>query len=387
MDHQNNTERIMFFVPSCNPGGTERVAQVMANELALQKFDVIIATMSTQKFPYPINKDISIYSIEKDFSYNNVLSKIFRFFYRAIKLRNLVKTNKVDIMISMGEYPILLNLVLPNKILKVARITNSMTSLFSYKDKILKKIIRKALLSTDLVILPSEHLKFEFEQSANNFRQLNNPIDIQNIQKLFKEKISLDPFFFKRYFIHVGQLVYQKNQSDLLIAFSKICRVYPNVGLVIIGEGNLREQLLEKVKYLGIENNVLFTGWLKNPFPFIRNAEAFVLSSRWEGLPNVLIESMACGCPIISYDVPTGPKSLLEDSKWGVLLKENSPDSLTKAMEKMLLDKIHQDKFKDRSVERVKDFDIKNVTKDFLEIVSYAYEKRYQKKFQYFNCS
>ena len=128
-----------------------------------------------------------------------------------------------------------------------------------------------------------------------------------------------------------GRLVEQKGFSVLIRAFARV-RESLNVRLVILGDGDRRGELEELVRHLGLENCVALPGFVDGPFFYMRRAKLFVLSSAWEGLPNVLIQAMACGLPVVSTDCPSGPAEILENGLWGRLVPVGDAESLTEAM-------------------------------------------------------
>lgn len=110
----------------------------------------------------------------------------------------------------------------------------------------------------------------------------------------------------------VGRLVPQKDFSTLLEAFFLVRAKRP-CRLIILGEGPMRQQLEGRVSALGLRDCVSLPGWVENPWAFVTRASLFVLSSRHEGFPGVLVEALACGCPAVSTDCPAGPSEIIED--------------------------------------------------------------------------
>ena len=102
--------------------------------------------------------------------------------------------------------------------------------------------------------------------------------------------------------------------------------------MIVLGEGPLRPTLLALAHNLHISEYVDFPGFVSNPFAYLAKAHLFVLSSRHEGLGNVLIEAMACGCPVVSTDCPFGPAEILENGRWGKLVPTEDPEALAQAM-------------------------------------------------------
>ena len=132
-----------------------------------------------------------------------------------------------------------------------------------------------------------------------------------------------------------GQLHKVKDHSTLLRAFARLAG-RPGMRLVILGEGPERASLEALVRELGLEGKVDMPGWEPNPFAFMSRARLFVLSSRSEGLSGVLIQALACGCPVASTDCPTGSREILEDGRWGALAPVGDDAALAKAMEEAL---------------------------------------------------
>ena len=128
-----------------------------------------------------------------------------------------------------------------------------------------------------------------------------------------------------------GRLSPQKDFGTLLRAFARVRAVRP-ARLAILGEGPSRRELEEQARQLGYERDVLLPGFQSNPFSWMKNAEVFVLSSRWEGLPGALIQAMACGASVVSTNCPSGPDEILENGKWGALVAVGDDEAMARAI-------------------------------------------------------
>ena len=153
----------------------------------------------------------------------------------------------------------------------------------------------------------------------------------------------------------IGRMKKVKDFSTLLRAFARLLDRRP-ARLIVLGEGRLRPSLLSLARELGIAEQVDFPGFQENPYAFLAKADLFVLSSRHEALPTVLIEAMACGCPVVSTDCPYGPREILEDGRLGPLVPVGDPEALAEAMARVLDEPPSQDLLRERasffSVER-----------------------------------
>jgi glycosyltransferase involved in cell wall biosynthesis len=133
----------------------------------------------------------------------------------------------------------------------------------------------------------------------------------------------------------VGRLAAQKDFPTLIRAFAHARQTHP-ARLLILGEGEERPALEALVQQLGIGSDVSLPGFVVNPYPYMARASLFVLSSRWEGLPGVLIEALYCGAPLIATDCPSGPREILAGGQYGQLVPVGDADALARAIEATL---------------------------------------------------
>jgi glycosyltransferase involved in cell wall biosynthesis len=160
----------------------------------------------------------------------------------------------------------------------------------------------------------------------------------------------------------VGRLVPQKDFPTLLKAFAHVHRKQP-ARLLILGEGRERAKLEALASELGIAEKVLLPGFEPNPYAFMSQASVFVLSSAWEGLPNALIEALACGCPVVSTNCPSGPQEILGNGAFGPLV----PVGEDRALAEAILHTLEQPPNSDRLRSRAAEFDIQTIAQQYLQ--------------------
>jgi glycosyltransferase involved in cell wall biosynthesis len=136
--------------------------------------------------------------------------------------------------------------------------------------------------------------------------------------------------------VAIGRLTQQKDFPTLLKAFAQVRRTRL-ARLVILGEGEERSALESLVQQLGLAQDVSLPGFVANPYPYLVHASLFVLSSRWEGLPTVLVEALYCGVPVIATDCPSGPREILSGGKYGLLVPVEDAAAMASAIESQLV--------------------------------------------------
>jgi glycosyltransferase involved in cell wall biosynthesis len=135
--------------------------------------------------------------------------------------------------------------------------------------------------------------------------------------------------------VAAGRLAPWKGFADLIDAMALVCAHRP-VRLLILGDGPLRADLQQRIKGHGLEHAVQLQGYVKNPLKYFARADIFALSSHVEGLPNVLVEAMMCGCTPVATDCPTGPREVLADGRYGYLVEPRNPHSIANGIVKAL---------------------------------------------------
>jgi glycosyltransferase involved in cell wall biosynthesis len=184
-----------------------------------------------------------------------------------------------------------------------------------------------------------------------------------------------DPWFHdpgRPVFVAMGRLVPQKDFATLIRAFARIDAT-PLPRLVILGQGPLRADLQALAAELGVGDRVRLLGFVTNPFPYVRHARAFVLSSLYEGFGVVLVEAMACGTPVIATDCPFGPAEILDGGRFGRLVPVSDPRALARAMRDALVGARPSPAV---LTERAADFDVERAADRYLEVFEAARLRR-----------
>ena len=205
-------------------------------------------------------------------------------------------------------------------------------------DKVLPMLASLFYRLADKIILVSKDTAEHFQKATNlpenKIKVIYNPV----VSRKMIEQSHTPPGhdWFDRpnstLLLSAGRLTAQKDFATLLRAFSLVRTSLPSVKLIILGEGEERSKLEQLSRELKIEKDVQLPGYVLNPFTYMAHADLFVLSSRWEGFANVLVEAMACGTPVVSTDCPSGPAEILQNGKYGELVPVNNPSALAEAI-------------------------------------------------------
>lgn len=172
---------------------------------------------------------------------------------------------------------------------------------------------------------------------ATRFHIVRNPVITEKLYQLSKETVN-HPWLTNKevpVILGIGRLTRQKDFGTLLKAFHIVQQDIPS-RLIILGEGGMRRELTKLIRGLKLKEYVDLPGFTPNPYPYIKNADLFVLSSRWEGSPNALTEALALGVPVASTDCPSGPKEILQNGRFGPLVPPGDYKALAEAMIKVL---------------------------------------------------
>jgi len=336
----NQPKKIYFLLPGLTFGGAERVIFTLCNELDRKRFSPTLVLFSQEGMPLELLKsDVRILDL-----------KINRIRYAVFSLLKLIRREKPDIVFGgWGEVSAFLAPFIPffKRTKFVARETNVVSEHVKRKEI---KFFYRFYNNFHRIIAQSDDMKRDLIENIqiqpNKIVKINNPVDLDFIrfQMISAEKLFDESF---RNVVAVGNLSERKG-FDLLLNVFKHLKDKP-IRLHILGEGRDREKLLAQKEKLGLEN-VKFLGRKENPFPYLQQADLFVLSSRYEGFPNVLLEAGACGTYALANDCPGGIDEIIQPQINGEIYPINDVKGFANEIER-LSDKKYDKEFIQESIE------------------------------------
>jgi glycosyltransferase involved in cell wall biosynthesis len=196
---------------------------------------------------------------------------------------------------------------------------------------------------------------------------LPNPLDLERIRELAAEPIGEAHWPSGPVLVHVGRFTYAKDHDTLMRGFA-LLRAQRPATLLLVGDGEDEARVRALCTELGLDNDVRFMGFTRNPYALLARGTLSVLTSRFEGLPNVLIESMAVGVPILSTACQYGPVEVLGDNEYGVLVPVGDAAALAQAAARLLDDPEERRRLIERGRRRALDFDRGRVGRDYEEL-------------------
>jgi glycosyltransferase involved in cell wall biosynthesis len=337
--------KLAIFVPSLCGGGAERVMAILANGFASRGYSVDLL-VAQREGPYlsSLSPDVRIVDFQRE-GVLACLPALVRYLRRErprALLAALSHTNVVSLIANrLAGSPT--RIVISERSSFAAKIPRNRTMRFKAMHLLMRLTYRWASAVVVVAQALGDELRERFGLTGSVIHFVPNPV--VNADMLALARQPLDERFFpagQAAILGAGRLTAQKDFETLIRAFA-LLRSRRDARLVILGEGPDRGKLESLVEQLGLRQHVVLPGFHENPFAFMRAADLFVLSSRYEGMPGVMVQAMACGTPVVSTDCPTGPAELLEGGRWGRLVPMGDPVALAEAMERTLAEEVHPD--------------------------------------------
>lgn len=377
IDRKQEQKKIMLLVPMLHQGGFERICALTA-KLLNHKHQVYLVIFSSEDMIYDVTGvnliDLNLGTVPSK------IGKILNIFKRIKQVRELKKKMGIQITYSFGT---------------TANLVNVLTKV---KDKVwvgirgygaLEEHLQLIAGRADRVVSCTKIMEHDIAElvKVKSSATLYNPCDVKGLQELAEEPVDER---FQEFFKRNGKTIVSMGREDDIKGFWHLIKsVYvakqqiEDLKLVIIGDGEYKEYK-ELVKNLHMEQDVLFTGVLKNPFPLLKKTDVYALTSDSEGFPNALIEAMAVGVPCVSVNCKTGPAEILQmdyqacngieriyEADFGILTpvfvgeKDLNPYNITKeeqvfAMElvKLINNPDKLDEYSEKAYQRARDFSI-----------------------------
>ncbi|RLM95057.1 glycosyltransferase [Haloarcula sp. Atlit-7R] len=347
---------LAFFIPDLSVGGAEQVAITIANGLVTRGYDIdLLLSRASGELRSELSEQVSI--VELPPSKTPVVGVAAHLPFLATYLNK----RKPAALFPHLEHPSIVSLAINRFLSADTAVIPTQHSVFGHdveatpKDQIVRRIVPRLYPASDQIISVSEGVADSLVDRTpvdrSDISVLHNPVDVEQIrgrarQPVEHEWVENDE---RDVVLFVGRHARQKNLDGWVRAFEKVVNRNPNARAVIAGKGPCRAQVQTTVEQLGLSDVVSLPGFVDNPYRYMTKSDVFLLSSQYEGLPTVLIECLAVGCPVVSTDCPSGPREILSDGEHGTLVPIDDMDGLANAVCDTLADPPDSDRLRSRA--------------------------------------
>lgn len=375
---------IAIFIYSMSGGGAERVVSYLLPYLKKQNHTVHLILMNTT-ISYTLPDNIPIHYLEKSRATENGLLKFLKLPFLAYKYAKLSKKLQLTHSFSLLSRPNYVNVLMryfnkrPPKIIVSER--NYASMIYGYGDlqsKINNFLVRSLYPKADLVIGNSKANVKDLIENYGVKKELTavieNPIDLQKIEEIDPLPNFFDDTCFNM--ISVGRFDPVKNQVMLIKALAEV----PNAHLYLLGKGILENDLKKLVEEKNLSNRVHFLGFDPNPYKYLKSADLFVFGSNHEGFPNVLLEAMCCGLPIMTTNCKSGPDEIMEleepstdeimKTQYGILTPVGNVNLMADGMKYFIQNPGYMNSCRENVLSRIKAFQKDGILKEYEKVLS-----------------
>lgn len=322
--------KIFFIIPYLIKGGAQRVVCNLSNYLIQNNYSVTIIVLNDCEVGYPLEDGINVVHLFKERRSKSMFSRIAHTVNTFNKILSLClkesPTHLVGFTTSANMWAGIIGSILRIPFIVSERTVPSRT--IGQFNPLVKRFVHYLYKNASSVVSPSEGIQRQLQQIStlkdlDNYHIIKNPVTVFN--PVTDVRVHHKPFI-----LAVGRLQDVKGFDLLIEAFSNI--ESKSMDLIIVGDGPSRESLTDLIQKLNLTDSVYLPGRKNNMQDYYNQCEIFVLSSRNEGYPNVLIEAMSAGCACIAFDCETGPSDIIIDGVNGLLVENGNVERLTNSI-------------------------------------------------------
>ncbi len=384
-----NKKKISILIVSLYGGGTERVVSILLNNLG-DTFDIYLVLLQPIiEYDIPANQKITI--LDK-YPSDNIFLNILKIPFLAFRYYRFLLKNNIPVSFSFLNRPNFIAGFLKlfgwkgKVILSERTFTSAYYTTKTPGERIGRFLVKKLYPQADLIVCNSRNIEEDLRKVFNvqtNYSIIYNPINLAKINESFHFKREPGNYASKPFtFISVGRLNQIKNHALLIKAASLLSDF--DFRIQIVGKGELKKTLEDYIVATGLQERVTLIDHTTNPIELLIKADCFVLTSNFEGFPNVLLEALACRLPIISTDCKGGVRELLVPSisidntsanseiiyaEYGLLVPICNAEILAAAMTCMYDNTALQQSYRKKNYNRAKNFDISVIMNSFKELL------------------
>jgi glycosyltransferase involved in cell wall biosynthesis len=369
LDRVMSSNHIAIFVKYLSVGGVQKIMVRLANEFADRGYKVdLVLAKGEGPLANDVNPDVRVVALESH-----------RMWWALPNLMRYLRTETPDTLLAAGwqvnviaAWAKLLSLTGFRLVLSVrTSITRQSRNSNVWFAPLNPWAVKVFYPVADAIHTLSEGVLADLSEVSNAAAQkgtvVYNPVFSQALLAKAREDVS-NPWFSQKndgpILLGVGRLGPQKNFALLIRAFARL-EPRRNARLVMLGDGEERGELERITRELNVQERVDFMGFVDNPYKYMANASLLVMSSTFEGFGNVLVEALACGCPVVSTDCPSGPREILEDGKWGHLVPVGDEEALAKAMRTSLNEEHDPERLRQRAMH----FSVDEAVDEYLDLL------------------
>ena len=338
-----NKNKVTLIIDSLRGGGSQRVCVSIANGLLKSGWDVdlVVLNLNNADYFHFLSQKINLIQLNKNHTRYSALSLLKYIFQKKPKLFLVFNYEFTVLLILLRNILRLKFKIISRNISTLSQKQKQLEQKTFWERNIVKLFIKKFYYKADHIINQCNGMQKDlitiYPKLKKNTNVIFNPIpnhilDYTNLHDLNKIKK-------KDYLLCIGSLKKSNAFNYAIEGFAGIVKKFPNLRLKIVGQGVLEHQLKEIAKNYGVADRVDFEGFQKDIIPFYLHARATVLTSMYEGFPNVLIESITLGTPVVSFDCPSGPSEIIKEGSNGYLVKYMDVDDLKNQLLSVLSNK------------------------------------------------